>query len=124
MRTTPHVVLALVAVGVAVVGLNSQGRSGATGQARLTHIPRSTVKVEQLIGDYDKERKAATRSQTESRYGLEGTDLGSSFEHGGRASFLFGAIPIVGDLFDIAFKANTRNLELLREHLEQSTPRP
>ena len=56
MRTTPHVVLALVAVGVAVVGLNSQGRSGATGQARLTHIPRSTVKVEQLIGDYDKER--------------------------------------------------------------------
>ena len=32
---------------------------------------------------------------------------------------LFGAIPIVGDLFDIAFKANTRNLALLREHLER-----
>ena len=32
---------------------------------------------------------------------------------------LFGAIPVVGDLFDIAFKANTRNLALLREHLER-----
>ena len=88
MRRTPHVVLALVAAGV--VGLSSQGRSVAPSQTRLTHIPRSTVKVEQLIGDYDKERKAATRSQTESRYGVEGTDLGSSFEHGGRAHFLFG----------------------------------
>lgn len=26
-----------------------------------------------------------------------------------------GAIPFVGDLFDVAFKANTRNLQLLRE---------
>ena len=88
MYTTRHAVLALVAASIA--GLSSQGRSVAPGQARLTHILRSTVKVEQLIGDYDKERKAATRSQTESRYGVEGTDLGSSFEHGGRAHFLFG----------------------------------
>lgn len=29
----------------------------------------------------------------------------------------FGAIPIVGDVFDIAFKANTRNIALVREHL-------
>ena len=29
---------------------------------------------------------------------------------------LFGAIPIVGDLFDIAFKANTRNSALVRAH--------
>jgi hypothetical protein len=32
---------------------------------------------------------------------------------------LFGAIPVVGDLFDIAFKANTRNLDLLRAHLDR-----
>lgn len=32
---------------------------------------------------------------------------------------LFGAIPVVGDLFDIAFKANTRNLALLRAHLDR-----
>jgi hypothetical protein len=30
---------------------------------------------------------------------------------------VIGAIPIVGDLFDIAFKANRRNVALLREHL-------
>jgi hypothetical protein len=29
---------------------------------------------------------------------------------------LLGAIPVVGDLFDIAFKANQRNMTLLREH--------
>ena len=27
-----------------------------------------------------------------------------------------GALPIVGDIFDVAYKANRRNLELLREH--------
>lgn len=29
---------------------------------------------------------------------------------------LFGMIPILGDLFDIAFKANMRNLQLMKEH--------
>ena len=29
---------------------------------------------------------------------------------------LFGLIPILGDLFDIAFKANMRNMRLMREH--------
>lgn len=29
-----------------------------------------------------------------------------------------GAIPIVGDAFDLWFKANTRNLALMRRHLE------
>jgi hypothetical protein len=32
---------------------------------------------------------------------------------------LFGAIPIVGDVFDIFFKANERNMALLRAHLER-----
>ncbi len=32
---------------------------------------------------------------------------------------LFGAIPVLGDIFDIGFKANTRNIELLRAHLAQ-----
>ena len=30
--------------------------------------------------------------------------------------FLFGLVPFLGDLFDIAFKANTRNLELFHLH--------
>ena len=28
----------------------------------------------------------------------------------------FGAIPIVGQIFDFFFKANTRNVKLMREH--------
>ena len=30
--------------------------------------------------------------------------------------FLFGLVPFLGDLFDLAFKANTRNLELFHIH--------
>ena len=30
-----------------------------------------------------------------------------------------GALPIVGDLFDLAFKSNTKNLRLLIAHLEK-----
>ncbi|ACA18754.1 conserved hypothetical protein [Methylobacterium sp. 4-46] len=31
-----------------------------------------------------------------------------------------GVVPLVGDLFDAAFKANIRNVRLLRRHLERS----
>lgn len=30
-----------------------------------------------------------------------------------------GAVPLVGDIFDLFFKSNTRNLKLLLDHLEQ-----
>jgi hypothetical protein len=33
--------------------------------------------------------------------------------------FVIGSIPLVGDAFDLWFKANTRNLALLRRHLER-----
>ncbi len=33
--------------------------------------------------------------------------------------FAIGAIPIVGDLFDIGWKANIRNVDLLHTHLER-----
>jgi hypothetical protein len=33
------------------------------------------------------------------------------------ADVVVGSVPVVGDLFDIAFKANRRNLKLLRDHL-------
>ncbi|MBX2842411.1 MAG: DUF4112 domain-containing protein [Flammeovirgaceae bacterium] len=33
--------------------------------------------------------------------------------------FLIGSIPFIGDLFDFAFKANTRNYKLLKGHLEK-----
>jgi hypothetical protein len=33
---------------------------------------------------------------------------------------VLGAVPLIGDLFDVAWKANTRNVELLRRTLEVS----
>jgi uncharacterized protein DUF4112 len=33
---------------------------------------------------------------------------------------LAGSVPVIGDLFDIAFKANLRNYRLLKSHLAQS----
>ena len=33
--------------------------------------------------------------------------------------FVLGALPLVGDLFDVAFKANRRNARLLRQHLQR-----
>lgn len=32
---------------------------------------------------------------------------------------LIGAIPLLGDLFDIGFKSNTRNLRLMQEHYKE-----
>jgi len=32
---------------------------------------------------------------------------------------LLGSVPAVGDLFDFAWKSNTRNVELLRQHLDR-----
>jgi hypothetical protein len=56
----------------------------------LSYVPGSSVKLEQLIGDLDKEKHQPTLSQTFSRFGLEGANMGSSFEHQGHAYFLFG----------------------------------
>ena len=35
---------------------------------------------------------------------------------------LVGAVPLVGDLFDFAFKSNTRNLRIIRRHLDRHHP--
>ncbi len=59
-------------------------------QVMLRYIPGSTVKLEQLIGDFDKQKKAPTLNQTMSRYRIQGTDLGYSFEHKGKLIILFG----------------------------------
>lgn len=37
------------------------------------------------------------------------------------ADTVLGAIPVVGFFFDMAFKANRRNLDLLRLHLQETT---
>jgi uncharacterized protein DUF4112 len=33
---------------------------------------------------------------------------------------LFGAVPLIGDVFDVMWRANRRNLRLLREHLKRT----
>ena len=53
-------------------------------------FPGSVRKVCQLTGEWDRQRAAPAHNRTESRFGLTGTDLGASFEHGGRLWFLFG----------------------------------
>ena len=35
---------------------------------------------------------------------------------------LVGVVPLLGDLFDMAFRANERNVALLENHLDQTTP--
>lgn len=47
-------------------------------------------KVCQVVGEFDRHAGRPTVNATESRYGFWGTDLGASFEHGGRLYVLFG----------------------------------
>ena len=35
---------------------------------------------------------------------------------------LFGSFPVLGDLFDVAFRANRRNLELIERHQRHGEP--
>ena len=44
----------------------------------------------QLTGEWDRHQNTFAFNRTESRFGVVGTDLGSSFEHDGRLWFLFG----------------------------------
>ena len=62
----------------------------ATNGPALRLVTGGTAKVEQLLGEEDKERHQPTLSRTVTRYGIQGTDLGYSFEHEGRVYFLFG----------------------------------
>jgi uncharacterized protein DUF4185 len=76
-------------------------------------------KTAQLTGEFDREGWSGTGTpnfalnRTESRFGIIGTDLGSSFTHQGRLYFLFGDTWRVGhgtpndDLDSIAFSTDT-----------------
>lgn len=58
--------------------------------AKVVYVPKSSKKICQLTGAFDRERGVPAFNRTESRFGLAGTDLGASFEHKGRCYFLFG----------------------------------
>ncbi|HKN59890.1 MAG TPA: DUF4185 domain-containing protein, partial [Candidatus Acidoferrales bacterium] len=66
------------------------GAAPSAAEPELRYVAASTIKLEQLLGEEDKQLHRPTLSQTVTRYGIEGTDLGNSFEHGGRVYFLFG----------------------------------
>ncbi|MCE6953044.1 DUF4112 domain-containing protein [Cereibacter sphaeroides] len=36
--------------------------------------------------------------------------------------FVFGSIPVLGTIFDVAFRSNLRNMALLRRHLDRNRP--
>jgi hypothetical protein len=57
-------------------------------------------KVSQVTGETDRQRHVPTDNQTETRFGLWGTDLGASFEHRGELVFLFGDTWPVGPKTD------------------------
>lgn len=51
---------------------------------------KGTRKIVQLTGEYDKEIGQPAHNMTETKFGIKGTDLGSSFVHNGKIYFLFG----------------------------------
>ena len=78
--------LALCVAAVSAVRVAAQLASTPV----IRYVAGSTIKMEQLLGEEDKERHQPTLSRTATRYGIDGTDLGYSFEHDGHAYFLFG----------------------------------
>lgn len=70
-------------------GVTESTAPGAKVQA-LRYVPGSTVKLEQVTGDWDKHFFRPTLNQTLSRYAVGGTDLGRTFEHDGKLILLFG----------------------------------
>ena len=38
------------------------------------------------------------------------------------ADMVFGAIPLFGDVFDVFWRANSRNLKILRDHIDRQAP--
>ena len=79
--------LMLIGTGVVLLWTATFAQPVAGG---LVVVPGSTKKVSQLTGDVDRALKKPTLSQTTRRFGIVGTDLGSSFEHKGNLYFLFG----------------------------------
>ena len=80
------IVLSAIKVDVTAVQASTMLSAGEV----VGRVEGTIAKVCQLIGDFDKERNQPTTSLTYSRYGVDGTDLGVSFEHAGKLIFLFG----------------------------------
>jgi hypothetical protein len=86
--------------------------------ARLTYVANSSVRIEQVVGDSDRSNNKPTVNLTQKRYGIEGTDLGVSFEHKGKLYFLFGDTigPVGGDAIGVS-ESTDPNLPLQLDFL-------
>jgi len=84
------VVLGLACSSTGGSAQNTAGNTAQPGSGRVFFVQGSTKRVSQLTGDVDRASKTPTLSQTTKRFGIVGTDLGSSFEHKGNLYFLFG----------------------------------
>lgn len=62
----------------------------APADLELRYLHGSTRRLGQLVGDRDLSTGAQTPTQSQSRFGIVGTDLGYPFEHRGKIWFLFG----------------------------------
>ena len=80
-------IAAWISTVAAGLGVSSAGGAGPND---LEYVTNSTKRICQLTGDFDRTAKIPTLSQTGKRFGVEATDLGSSFEHKGKLYFLFG----------------------------------
>ena len=89
---------------------------------RLAYVPNSSARVEQVIGDSDRSTNKPTVNLTQKRYGIEGTDLGVSFEHKGKLYFLFGDTigPVGGDAIAVS-ESTEPNLPLKLDFLEDKS---
>ncbi len=80
-------------LAVSSTGPKTSNTLPAASPPSIAYVPGSSQKICQLTGETDKEFGIPTASQTESRFGLIGTDNGYSFEHDGKLYFLFGDSP-------------------------------
>ncbi|KAK5399162.1 hypothetical protein LTR06_011508, partial [Exophiala xenobiotica] len=90
-----------------------------------------TVKIAQLTGEIDRQTRMSTMSQTQSRFGIVGCDLGQSFEHQERVCFLFGDTTTdhnirrdsSADLDSIGFTSDIDASKCIRVDFDRSYPR-
>jgi Domain of unknown function (DUF4185) len=74
-------------------------------RAQIISPSTRSQKICQLTGDIDQQTRHATLNQTQTRFGVGGTDLGYPFMHDGRLYFAFGDTSGPGD--SLAFTRDT-----------------
>ena len=71
-------------------GPAASGNGAPDGASGFALQLRATTKIEQLLGDDDKQLGRSTSGRSQQRFGVAGADLGYSFEGDGRLILLFG----------------------------------